>query len=78
MQNWKPPLTFEKLLTAFSGFHQAVFSFLTAYSLQQLFPQLTANNIFFHSHSPTKRTLSKTLLEANTVILLEECEHKVS
>jgi hypothetical protein len=33
-----------------------VFSFLTAYSLQQLFPQLTAHINFFHSHSPTKQT----------------------
>jgi hypothetical protein len=32
----------EELLTAFSGFHQTVFSFLTAHSPQQLFPQLTA------------------------------------
>jgi hypothetical protein len=32
----------EDFLTTFSGFHQTVFSFLTAYSLQQLFPQLTA------------------------------------
>jgi hypothetical protein len=42
----------------FSGFHQTVFSFLTAYSLQQLFPQLTAHSNFFHSHSPTKQTLN--------------------
>jgi hypothetical protein len=47
----------EELLTTFSGFHQTVFSFLTAYSLHQLFPQLTAHNNFFHSHSPTKQTL---------------------
>jgi hypothetical protein len=40
----------------FSGFHQTIFSILTAYSLQQLFPQLTAHNNFFHSHSPTKQT----------------------
>ena len=40
----------------FSGFHQTVFSFLTAHNLQQLFPQLTAHNNFFHSHSPTKQT----------------------
>jgi hypothetical protein len=48
----------EELLTTFSGFHQTVFSFLTAYSLHQLFPQLTAHSNFFHSHSPTKQTLS--------------------
>jgi hypothetical protein len=48
----------EELLTTFSGFHQTIFSFLTAHSLQQLFPQLTAHNNFFHSHSPTKQTLS--------------------
>jgi hypothetical protein len=27
----------EEFLTTFSGFHQTVFSFLTAHSLQQLF-----------------------------------------
>jgi hypothetical protein len=48
----------EEFLTTFSGFHQTVFSFLTAYSLQRLFPQLTAHNNFFNSHSPTKQTLS--------------------
>jgi hypothetical protein len=48
----------EEFLTTFSGFHQTVFSFLTAHSLQQLFPQLTVHNNFFHSHSPTKQTLS--------------------
>jgi hypothetical protein len=47
----------EEFLTTFSGFHQTVFSFLTAYSLQQLFSQLTAHSNFFHSHSPTKQTL---------------------
>jgi hypothetical protein len=47
----------EEFLMTFSGFHQTVFSFLIAYSLQQLFPQLTAHNNFFHSHSPTKQTL---------------------
>jgi hypothetical protein len=47
----------EKNLTTFSGFHQTVFGFLTAYSLQQLFPQLTAHSNFFYSHSPTKQTL---------------------
>jgi hypothetical protein len=41
----------------FSGFHQTVFSFLTAHSLQQLFLQLIAHSNFFHSHSPTKQTL---------------------
>jgi hypothetical protein len=50
----------EEFLTTFSGFHQTVFSFLTAYSLQQLFPQLTAHNNFFHSHSPTKQTFRLT------------------
>jgi hypothetical protein len=48
----------EGFLTTFNGFNQTVFSFLTAYSLQQLFPQLTAHSNFFHSHSPTKQTLS--------------------
>jgi hypothetical protein len=43
----------EEILTTFSGFHQTIFSFLTAHSLQQLFPQLTAHSNFFHSHSPT-------------------------
>jgi hypothetical protein len=52
----------EEFLTIFSGFHQTVFSFLTAYSLQQLFPQLTAHNNFFHSHSPTKQTLRGCLV----------------
>jgi hypothetical protein len=47
----------EKLLTIFNGFHQTVFSFLTAHSLQQLFSQLTAHSNFFHSHSPTKQAL---------------------
>jgi hypothetical protein len=48
----------EELLTIFSGFYQTIFSFLTAHSLQQLFSQLTAHSNFFHSHSPTKQTLS--------------------
>jgi hypothetical protein len=48
----------EELLTTFSGFHQTIFSFLTAHSLQQLFPQLTAHSNFFDSHSPTKQTLN--------------------
>jgi hypothetical protein len=48
----------EEFLMTFSGFHQTVFSFLTAYSLQQLFPQLTAHSNFFHCHSPTKQTLT--------------------
>jgi hypothetical protein len=48
----------EELLMTFSDFHQTVFSFLTAHSLQQLFPQLTAYSNFFHSHSPTKQTLN--------------------
>jgi hypothetical protein len=48
----------EELLTTFSGFHQTIFSFLTAHSPHQLFPQLTAHNNFFHSHSPTKQTLN--------------------
>jgi hypothetical protein len=54
----------EEFLMTFSGFHQTVFSFLTAYNLQQLFPQLTAHNNFFHSHSPTKQTL-KTFYISN-------------
>jgi hypothetical protein len=48
----------EELLTTFSGFHQTIFSFLTAHNLQQLFPHLTAHSNFFHSHSPTKQTLN--------------------
>jgi hypothetical protein len=48
----------EELLTIFNGFHQTIFSFLTAYSLQQLFSQLKAHYNFFHSHNPTKQTLS--------------------
>jgi hypothetical protein len=54
----------EEFLTTFSGFHQTIFSFLTADSLQQLFPQLTAHSNFFHSHSPTKQTLK----EANFLV----------
>jgi hypothetical protein len=50
----------EKLLATFSGFHQTLFSFLTAHSPQQLFSQLTAHSSFFHSHSPTKQTLGLT------------------
>jgi hypothetical protein len=48
----------EEFFTIFSGFHQTNFSFLTAYSLQQLFSQLIAHSNFFHSHSPTKQTLN--------------------
>jgi hypothetical protein len=48
----------EELLMAFSGFHQTNFNFLTAHNPQQLFPQLTAYNSFFHSHIPTKQTPS--------------------
>jgi hypothetical protein len=51
----------EEFLTTFIGFHQTVFSFLTAYRLQQLFPQLTVHSNFFHSHSPTKQTLSLSI-----------------
>jgi hypothetical protein len=47
----------EELLTTISGFHQTIFSFLTAHNLQQLFPELTAHSNFFHSHNPTKQTL---------------------
>jgi hypothetical protein len=57
----------EELLTTFSGFHQTVFSFLTAYSLQQLFPQLTAHSNFFHSHSPTKQTLSLLMRQLSAI-----------
>jgi hypothetical protein len=55
----------EEFLTTFSGFHQTVFSFLTAHSLRQLFPQLTATTIFFtttaqpntiHIHLPVLST----------------------
>jgi hypothetical protein len=45
----------EKLLTAFSGFRQTVFSFLIVHN--NFFSQLTAQNDFFHSHSPTKQIL---------------------
>jgi hypothetical protein len=48
----------EKYLAIFSGFHQTLFNFLTAHSPQQLFSQLTAHSSFFHSHSPTKHTLT--------------------
>jgi hypothetical protein len=63
----------EKLLTAFNGFHQTVFSFLTGHSPQQLFPQLTVHNSFFHSHSPTKQTLKEApdrygLVLATTIV----------
>jgi hypothetical protein len=54
----------EDFLTTFSGFHQTVFSFLTAYSLQHLFPQLTAHSNFFHSYSPTKQTFTLQQAEA--------------
>jgi hypothetical protein len=47
----------EELLEVFSGFHQMIFSFLTAHRPQQLFSQLTAHSSFFHSHNPTKQTL---------------------
>jgi hypothetical protein len=48
----------EEFLMTFSGFHQTVFSFLTAYGLHQLSPQLAAHNNFFHSRNPTKQTLN--------------------
>jgi hypothetical protein len=57
----------EELLTTFSGFHQTIFSFLTAHSLQQLFPQLTAHSNFFHSHSPTKQTLNLAIRSSLTI-----------
>jgi hypothetical protein len=65
----------EEFLTTFSGFHQTVFSFLTAHSLQQLFPQLTAHSNFFHSHSPTKQTLdlSSMRLAKEKVIVALSC-----
>jgi hypothetical protein len=44
----------KEFLTTFSGFHQMVFSFLTAYSLHQLFPQLTAHNNFFSQPQPNQ------------------------
>jgi hypothetical protein len=59
----------EEFLTTFSGFHQTVFSFLTAYNPQQLFPQLTAHSNFFHSHSPTTKALYAGCVAAlNTVV----------
>jgi hypothetical protein len=60
----------EKLLATFSGFHQTLFSFLTTHSPQKLFSQLTAHSSFFHSHSPTKQTLSqikKTMRRAEII-----------
>jgi hypothetical protein len=47
----------EEFLTIFSGFHQTVFSFLTAYSLQQLFPQITAHINFFTATAQPNRPL---------------------
>jgi hypothetical protein len=58
----------EEFFTTFSGFHQTIFSFLTAYSLQLLFPQLTAHINFFHSHSLIKQTL---------IIIGITCEKKI-
>jgi hypothetical protein len=53
----------EEFLMTFSGFHQTVFSFLTAYSLQQLFPQLTVHNNFFSQPQPNQTDpLSKSRL----------------
>jgi hypothetical protein len=49
----------EELLTTFSGFHQMVFSFLTAHSLQQLFPQLTATETFFTVIAQPNRPLGQ-------------------
>jgi hypothetical protein len=60
----------EEFLTAFSGFHKTTFSFLTAYSLPRLFQQLTAHSNLFHSHSPTKQTLSQCVHGISRVILL--------
>jgi hypothetical protein len=65
----------EDFLTTFSGFHQTVFSFLTAYSLQQLFPQLTTHSNFFHSHSPTKQTLILSI-HSNTITYVNENDHE--
>jgi hypothetical protein len=48
----------EELLAAFTGFHQIIFNFSIAHSPHQFFSQLTAHNSFFHSHSPTKQTLT--------------------
>jgi hypothetical protein len=42
---------------AFSGFHQTIFSFLTAHSPQQLFPQLTAHSSFFTATAQPNRPL---------------------
>jgi hypothetical protein len=60
----------EEFLTTFSGFHQTFFSFLTAYSLQQLFLQLLAHSNFFHSHSPTKQTLRSAYTTAVALLLV--------
>jgi hypothetical protein len=45
----------EKLLATFSGFHQTLFSFLTAYSPQQLFSQPTTT--FFTTTAQPNRPL---------------------
>jgi hypothetical protein len=58
----------EQLLTAFSGFHQMVFSFLTTHSSQQFF--FTVYNNFFHSHISTKQTLRVSLSLSSLFILL--------
>jgi hypothetical protein len=50
----------EELLTAFSGFHQTIFSFLTAHTPQQIFPRLTAYSNFF-SRSQSNQTNPKFL-----------------
>jgi hypothetical protein len=63
----------EELLTVFSGFHQTVFSFLTAHNSQQLFAQLTAHSSFSHSHSPTKQTLNVSTSSTNGSMLNGRC-----
>jgi hypothetical protein len=45
----------EEFLTTFSGFHQTVFSFLTTYSLQQLFHSSQPTTTFFTATAQPNR-----------------------
>jgi hypothetical protein len=44
----------EEFLTTFSGFHQTVFSFLTAYSLQQFFSTAHSPQQLFSQPQPNQ------------------------
>jgi hypothetical protein len=75
----------EEFLTTFSGFHQTIFSFLTVYSLQQLFPQLTAHSNFFSQPQPNQtdpyRSMIGSLLylcASIPNIMLSVCVHVCS